>query len=74
MRAAVADMWALPHPEERDDPAPSFVSELTVADDRVTFWFDLADCESLMDDVIAFLIVLGTQRCQSTRTARICSH
>lgn len=56
VRAAVADMGRLPHPEERDDPATSFVSEPTIAGGRVSFWFDLADCESLMDDVVALLV------------------
>jgi hypothetical protein len=57
--AARRALFAIPHPEEPDDPLPSFASEVEVHDTGASFRFDIADAESydgLVDEVIAALV------------------
>lgn len=46
------ELFRLPHPEEPDEPAPSFVSAPEPTAGGASFWFDMADCEELMPDVL----------------------
>jgi len=45
MRLARSAVFSIPHPEEPDDPLPSFASAVTMAEGGPTFWFDIADAE-----------------------------
>lgn len=45
LTAARRALFAIPHPEEPDDPLPSFASDVTVSEQGATFWFDAADAE-----------------------------
>ncbi len=45
MRKARAALFKLPHPEEPDDPLPSFASPVVLESGGPTFWFDIADAE-----------------------------
>lgn len=47
MVAAAKAVFTVPHPEEPDEPLPSFASGVEVDDEgTATFWFDAADAEA----------------------------
>jgi hypothetical protein len=55
MEAARSALFAIPHPEEPDDPLPSFATNVSLGDRGPTFWFDIADAEAydgLIDTVV----------------------
>jgi hypothetical protein len=59
MRQAKAALFTIPHPEEPDDPLPSFASAVTAGAAGVTFWFDIADAEAyegLLEQVLATVV------------------
>ena len=59
MAAARDALFAVPHPEEPDDPLPSVGSDITTTGDGVMFWFDIADAEAydgLIDEVVQAMV------------------
>ena len=59
MAAARDALFAIPHPEEPDDPLPSIGSDITTTADGVIFWFDIADAEAydgLIDEVVRAMV------------------
>ena len=55
LRAAREALFTIPHPEEEEDPLPSFASDVSAGERGPTFWFDIADAESY-DGLIDWVI------------------
>jgi hypothetical protein len=72
--AARAAVWTIPHPEEPEDPLPSFVSDAEDRPGGSSFWFDMADAEAydgLVEEVLTAIVVAAAA--SGLRDARITS-
>jgi hypothetical protein len=59
MEQAKRAVFSVPHPEEPDDPLPSYASDLPTTNPAIGFWIDMADAEAydgLIDQVVAKVV------------------
>jgi len=59
MNSAVAALYAIPHPEEPDDPLPSSASDLPSTGEGPRLWADIVDAEvydGLLEHVLAAVV------------------